>query len=134
MNYNKTIFQVFAVLTIITAALTVVNLATAQDSTIVIPAGNPSDYLPPWLITLLQVAFVGTSGSALSLFITKWVEKKFPDNKKRGIIKFLATGVFLIAIGVLAAIFAGKSNITEFVGYAFSAAIAVYNVFLKKRD
>jgi hypothetical protein len=127
MKLDQKIFKAMAVLLVITAAMFVVNMATAQDSTGVITVTNPLNYFPAWVITLLQVLTTGVVGSYLSLLISK----KLYNGKT----KFIVTGLFLIAMGAGAAALAKipLSNFPEFIAFAFSAAVAAYNLWIKKR-
>jgi len=126
---NKRIYQALAVLLIVAASLFVVNLATAQiapDSIGVITVANPESYFPAWVLTLIQV-IVGVAGSYISLLFTK----KLYGGK----VKFIVTGLFLIAMGAGAAALAKipLSNFPEFCAFSFSAAVAAYNLWIKKR-
>ena len=126
---SKTIYKVMAALFVMAAALFVVNLATAQiapDSIGVITVANPESYFPAWVLTLIQV-IVGVAGSYISLLFTK----KLYGGK----VKFIVTGLILIAMGAGAAALAKipLSNFPEFIAFAFSAAVAAYNLWIKKR-
>lgn len=101
-------------------------LLFAQDSTAVI-VGSIHDYFPAWVITILQTLTTGILGSYIALLISK----KLYNGK----VKFIATGLFLIVMGAGAAALAKipLSNFPEFISFSFSAAIAAYNLWIKKR-